>query len=270
VQQRNGSAFILSVSLHIAVLLLLIVSFEFSSQMPVLENINNNSKIISAVAMNMPMTQAEPTPPPPPSKAVEEPKKPQKVVPPKPVPLQKQVELPTQKAIALKKEEHKKQLSQQKAVIEKQLLADLQKQKKKMDKHKALEQAMEKELREQAEKSLQQQLLHEQRRAAGAKSLGIVNKYKALILQAISDRWLVPSGVDKRLSSELLIRLAPGGVVLDVQITRSSGDVSLDRSARDAVFKASPLPVPENTEEFNQFRQFVLKVKPQDIITNNA
>jgi colicin import membrane protein len=64
--------------------------------------------------------------------------------------------------------------------------------------------------------------------------------------------------------------LAPGGVVLDVQVTRSSGDVSLDRSARDAVFKASPLPVPENASEFNQFRQFVLKVKPENIVTTEA
>jgi colicin import membrane protein len=283
-ERRYTPAFIFSILLHISVLLILIVSVEFESKMSVLENVDNNSKIISAVAMNLPVTQAEPAPPPPPPIHHEEPKK-MAAEPPKPKPmpqpskqqvddLQKQLELQTQDAIALKKEEHKKQLAQQKSVIEKQLLADLQKQKKKVDKNKmkqkALEQAMEKELKDQAAKSLEQQFLHEQKRAAGAKSLGVVNKYKALIQQAISDRWLVPSGVDKKLSSELLIRLAPGGLVLDVQITRSSGDVSLDRSARDAVFKASPLPVPADSDEFNQFRQFVLKVKPQNIITNNA
>jgi colicin import membrane protein len=284
VQQRWYSpAFAASVILHVAVLMLLIVSFEFTSQMAVLENINNDSKIISAVAMNLPMKSSEPAPPPV-QKAAPKPK-PVVAAPPKPKPapvppppllaneadqLEKQIE--AEQAIALKKEEHKNDLAQKQAAIEKQLLADLKKQKVKTTKakQKALEQAMEKEIKQQAENALQQQLLHEEKRASGAKSQGIVNKYKALILQAIGERWLVPTGVDKKLYSELLIRVAPGGVVLDVQVTRSSGDVSLDKSARDAVFKASPLPVPEDTAEFNQFRQFVLKVKPENIVTSDA
>jgi colicin import membrane protein len=282
VQQRWYSpAFAASVFLHVGVLLLLVANFEFTSQMAVLENINNDSKVISAVAMNLPVKNSEPAPPPaakaPPKPVVAAPPKPKPapVIPPPPAvadadQLQKQIQI--EQTIALKKEEHKKQVAEQKAMIEKQLLADLKKQKVKTnkDKQKALEQAMEKEIKLQAENALQQQLLHEEKRASGAKSQGIVNKYKALILQAIGERWLVPAGVDKKLSSELLIRLAPGGVVLDVQVTRSSGDVSLDRSARDAVFKASPLPVPDDTTEFNQFRQFVLKVKPENIVTNDA
>jgi colicin import membrane protein len=134
-------------------------------------------------------------------------------------------------------------------------------------KQKSLEQAMEKELKDVAAKSLQQQLYHAQQRASGAKVQGIVDKYKALVLQAISQRWLVPPGTDKNLYAELFIHLAPGGAVLDVQITKSSGLLAFDRSARDAVFKASPLPVPDDTVAFNQFRQFVLKVKPDNIIT---
>jgi colicin import membrane protein len=113
-------------------------------------------------------------------------------------------------------------------------------------------------------------LLNEQKRTSGAKSRGEVNKYKALILQTISQHWLVPSGVDKNLSAELLIRLAPGGTVLDVQVIRSSGSAGLDRSARDAVFKASPLPVPSDSEGFDQFRQFVLKVKPENVIVHDV
>jgi colicin import membrane protein len=64
-----------------------------------------------------------------------------------------------------------------------------------------------------------------------------------------------------------MVRLGPGGVVLDVQTTKTSGDPSLDSSARAAVLKASPLPVPPNANDFEAFRQFVLKVKPENILT---
>jgi colicin import membrane protein len=165
--------------------------------------------------------------------------------------------------------EHKKQLVQKEK--QKKLLAELKKkelQQKKV-KQKAIEQAFAQELKEQAEKSLAKQLLEEEQRTAtaagAAKARGEVNKYKALILQAIGRRWLVPMGADKKLYSQLLIRLAPDGSVMDVQITKSSGDIALDHSARDAVFKASPLPVPSEAVAFDQFRQFVLKVRPENI-----
>ncbi|MCW5584401.1 MAG: cell envelope integrity protein TolA, partial [Gammaproteobacteria bacterium] len=95
---------------------------------------------------------------------------------------------------------------------------------------------------------------------------GQVNKYKALILQAISEHWVIPTQANKHLYCELMIRVAPGGMVLEVQVTRTSGDPSLDSSARAAVLKASPLPVPSDPGVFEAFRQFVLKVKPENIL----
>lgn len=277
-QPRSYSpAFFFSVTLHVVVLLILIVSFEFSSTMQVIENVDNNSKVINAVAVDAPPAPIISQPPPPPAQPkVVKKAPPTPPEPPKPTEqqlqaIQKTQEIEVKKLEAIALNEKKKKLAEQKAVIEKQLLADLKKQvvkdkvKDKAKKEKALEQAMEQEIKEQTAKTLQQQLQKEQTRLAGAKSLGQVNKYTALILQAISQRWLVPQGVDKSLSTKLLIRLAPGGAVLDVQITKSSGNVSLDRSARDAVFKASPLPVPTDGDGFDQFRQFVLKVKPENV-----
>jgi colicin import membrane protein len=267
----------------VIVLTVLIVSFEFNHPMPVVENADKNMNVISAVAM---MTSPTPTPAPTPPKEMPAPPKPsppdvkqeeamkQQQAKQQAIAAEKQkvIEQQKQQAIALKLQ-HKKKLAAQKNLFEKQLLEDLKKQttskpvtnksltkKELAQKQKNLEREMEKELREQTEKS----------RAAGAKVQGEVDKYKALILQAISRRWLVPPGVNKKLYSELLIRLAPGGVVLDVQVTKSSGDVSLDRSARDAVFKASPLPVPGDDLAFDQFRQFVLKVKPENVIMTDA
>jgi colicin import membrane protein len=128
-------------------------------------------------------------------------------------------------------------------------------------------------MKQMAAKSLQQQMLQEQKRVAGVRNQqtqGEVNKYKALILQAISQNWLIPTTADKNLHAELLIRVAPGGMVLDVQIVKGSGDESLDRSARAAVFKSSPLPVPTDAAAFDAFRQFVLKVTPKDVLSGDA
>jgi colicin import membrane protein len=98
------------------------------------------------------------------------------------------------------------------------------------------------------------------------KLAGVVDHYRALILQAIGQNWYVPGMADKTLTAELLIRLAPGGTVLDVEISKSSGDEALDRSARVAVLRSSPLPVPSKPAEFEPFRQFVLKVRPEDVV----
>jgi outer membrane biosynthesis protein TonB len=235
VESKYNASFWISVVLHVLVLLLFIVSFEFSATMPVLEQGNQDIKVISATIASAPPLPSLPEPSPAPS--VAEPK-PQSVQPPPPPPppqpdVQKLQQAQKQQAIAIQKQQaialkllRKKELAKQKAELEKQLLEDVKKQavKEKTQKQKALQQAMEKELKTQAAKELQQQLMGEQRRAGSAKARGEVNKYKALILQAISRRWLVPSGVNRELSSELLIRVAPGGTVLDVQVTHSSGD----------------------------------------------
>ena len=94
---------------------------------------------------------------------------------------------------------------------------------------------------------------------------GKVDIYSALIIQSIQQHWVVPPQ-SKNLKGEIMIRLAPGGSVLDAQVTKSSGDPALDSSARAAVFKASPLPVPKNLNEFEAFRQFVIKFNPKDVL----
>lgn len=101
-------------------------------------------------------------------------------------------------------------------------------------------------------------------RQAGIQA-GIIDKYKALILGAISQEWILPEQVNKSLSSRFTIRLAPNGAVLNVQLTRSSGDAVLDRSAQAAIYKASPLPVPAEPGLFNLFREISLTVRPEHV-----
>jgi colicin import membrane protein len=268
-----------SASAHIIIFLILVLGLDFSTPLAVLENTNKND-IISAVvlgdsAKSRILPQQTPA-----AAAVKkpEPKTSSKPVPPPPQVMKKQAaKNPTvdKEAIALKAAKKQREL------FANDLLADIQKQnkkkqqqtqqqkQKKKQQQKQLQAQFAKTLQQQSEQSLRQQLMNEDIALKGMQSRqaqGEVNKYKALILQAISEQWIVPLQANKKLMCELMIRLAPGGMVLDVQVTKSSGDPSLDSSARAAVLKASPLPVPKDLSMFEPFRQFVLKVKPENIL----
>ncbi len=97
-----------------------------------------------------------------------------------------------------------------------------------------------------------------------ARIAGEVDRYKALIIGAISRQWILPENAQNNLSSQFRIRLAPDGSVLDVTLTRGSGDSVLDHSAQSAIYKASPLPVPTDPDAFNTFRDISLTVRPEN------
>jgi len=120
----------------------------------------------------------------------------------------------------------------------------------------------EEKARKLAEEKAEQERLAAQERARVA---GVVDKYKALILSAIGQQWILPDAVNSNLSSQFKIKLAPSGQVLDVQLLRSSGDPVLDRSAEAAIYKASPLPVPSDAKTFNIFREISLTVRPENV-----
>lgn len=187
-------------------------------------------------------------------------------------------------ALARKKqiEEEKRRLKQLAEEKEKESkrLAELKKQKetlqaqqdairKKQEEEKRLAELNKKKAEQEAEtKRLAAAEREKSAREAAARQAqiaGEVNKYKALIVNAISRQWILPENVDSSLSSQFRIRLAPDGMVLDVHLIRSSGDSVLDRSAQTAIFKASPLPVPTETEAFNLFRDISLTVRPEQV-----
>lgn len=194
-------------------------------------------------------------------------------------------ELAEQKALEAKRiEELKKQ--QQKLVQQQELeakkLAELNKkkadEKAKADKLKA-EQAQAEKLHADKARAEQAKADMERKRQADAAAAqqsaqnaerqariaGEVDKYKALIVNAISRNWILPENADSSMSSQFRIRLAPNGMVLEVTLTRSSGDPLLDRSAQTAIYKSSPLPVPTDAETFNLFRDISLTVRPEQV-----
>lgn len=122
------------------------------------------------------------------------------------------------------------------------------------------------------EKNVQQLLDQEMQSLAkqqinAAHNAATTDKYRHLILQAIAQQWIIPPEMNKHLETKLVVHLAPGGMVLEVIIVKSSGNSVLDRSAQTAVYKASPLPVPKNNGLFQTFRQINLTVRPEGVIT---
>lgn len=189
-----------------------------------------------------------------------------------------QLALAQQKKLALERQ-HLKELAEQKNQQERHL-ADLKQQQLQMQKQQQQQQqeqqrlaeALKKKATEAARAQQEQAALQEKARLAqqaaaaaqrSAQMSGEVNKYKALIIQAISQHWILPERVDRNLFSQFRIRLAPNGTVLEVSLIRSSGDPILDRSAQSAIYKASPLPVPNDQAMFNLFRDISLTVRPE-------
>ncbi len=82
------------------------------------------------------------------------------------------------------------------------------------------------------------------------------------IRNRIRSRANVPDTVTGKPRVEVLIRILPGGEVLDVSVTKHSGNPTYDAAIERGIRSASPLPVPPaNSELFPQFRELRLIVE---------
>lgn len=144
-------------------------------------------------------------------------------------------------------------------------LDSLQKKRKEeaVKKHQALAK------KSQEEKLLEQQLASEQQKLSDAQNqqmMSEIGRYKALILNAIGQKWIMPAHLDKTLSTKLLIALDADGKVLKVSMLKSSGDAVLDRSVISAIWKASPLPMPVDPALLEKFKALRLTVHPEGLL----
>jgi colicin import membrane protein len=158
------------------------------------------------------------------------------------------------KASALKKqqEEQAQKLALQQAAAAKALA---EKQKSELAAEQA---ALQKQL-------LQQQMEGEKQQLLQVKLRGMIDQFRARILEAIRNQWIIPEGADPDSYCIFNIELKPDGVVNRVQLIRSSGNSALDRAAETAIHKASPLPVPKDPAAFATFQKFNLKMTPHEV-----
>ena len=125
----------------------------------------------------------------------------------------------------------------------------------------AKEQAAAEARQREAEQAMQAQIAEEQAQAAATHAL---SQYIPYIQQKIQRNWIRPAGSPPGMSCLILVKLIPGGEVVDARVVRSSGDALFDRSVETAVLKASPLPLPEDPAMFKYFREINFNFNPDN------
>ena len=79
--------------------------------------------------------------------------------------------------------------------------------------------------------------------------------------QAISRNFVPPASSPINLECVVDVRQLPGGTVANVRISRCNGDAAVERAIEAAVYKASPLPAPDNPRIFD--RNLRITFKPE-------
>lgn len=173
-------------------------------------------------------------------------------------------ELAKQRLVA----ERKKKEAEEK---EKQREKEREKEKEKEKQKRAAEEERKKEEKRRqkaAEQTLQEQLAVEekarQQAAFAARAATEIDKYRLLIRQRVSRSWNRPVGVAKGLKCVVSVRLTPTGEVLSANVVRSSGNGLFDRSVENAVYKAAPLPLPEDPALYENFREIEFLFNPEE------
>ena len=109
------------------------------------------------------------------------------------------------------------------------------------------------EAERQAEVNAERQQALAQQSARNSTTLK--NRYAALISEKIGRNFITPLGSNEQRSPGIRIILDDFGNVKNVSIEKSSGDLAYDQSALAAVYKASPLPLPDNKPENTKVRK---------------
>ena len=248
-------AAIYAVSVHVLLIMIMIVSFEWRVRLPQVAEVELWDYI--------PQSNAKPIETPAPEKKVE-------VEPPKPVDKPSKVEeiiksMTSDKAdisLKQKKEEERKKLEDQK---KKDDLKKIQEELLKQDQLAKLQQEL---LQEKPKPSLNR---HEEMKQSNAQEggakLGEMDKYKVLIQRKIQQN------VNKQLCGstpvelQFEIGLMPTGELIgNPKMLKSSGIPVCDESVERAIFQSQPLPVPTDTDLFSKFKNLKLNFRPNEKI----
>ena len=85
---------------------------------------------------------------------------------------------------------------------------------------------------------------------AGAPSPKAANDWAVQLLLAINRKWAVPRDGSRDLAATVQVAINTAGAVRFAGISSSSGNQSYDTSILQAVYRASPLPLPRDARVF--------------------
>jgi len=91
-----------------------------------------------------------------------------------------------------------------------------------------------------------------------------VGRYQDMIRSRIRRNIVMPPDVPPSAVAEFKVTLLPGGMVMDVQLVKTSGSRVYDDAAERAIYKAQPLPLPTDVGLQKLFRELRLTIKPQE------
>jgi colicin import membrane protein len=264
----------LAIGVHAAFFALIIfgVNWQSTPTPPVEAELWDKLPPVKTAQAPKPEPKVEPEPPKPEPPKPEPPKpEPPKPVPPPPKPPEVKPEPPRpDPAIALKAEREKKEKEKREKLerekrerVEKEKLEKKKEDeaKKKREQEELAKKKREDEIRKKAEDVAKAEA-EKVRAAAEAARKSEFDRYVNGIRAKIRGRANVPDTVTGTPEVHVLIKILPGGEVLDITITKRSGNPTYDTAIERGIRSASPLPVPPaNSELFPQFRELNLIIK---------
>lgn len=263
---------LISVGCHVAIILCFVISFEKTKAMLPSQTFEPNKPIVEAVVVNQQAVQKE----------VDRLAKVEKAKIEREKARKREIEKKEKEAIEKREKEEalllelKQKNEQLKKEAEIQRVAKIKREKEekiaKAKAEKLEKEKKEKEAKEAKEAALaEKKKLDEEKKAAEAQAQSQANsraknEYMALIRSILHQNWTKPTGFDLTgLACVVLVDLSETGEVIRVSISSSSGNVTYDRSTEVAVFKSSPLPVPQDPALAREARQFEFTFLPEAV-----
>lgn len=179
------------------------------------------------------------------------------------------------KELALQKEEEEKKKKEQE-LAQKKLEEQRKKEeaeKRRLEEEKKKQEALaqkkrEEEKRKKEEAEKQRRAKEEADRIAAeearvrSEAAALFSQYIGPIRAKVTNSWIRPGTVRPGARAKVLVRVSPQGDVLTATMRQGSGDPIFDRSVINAVYKASPLPIPNDARLYPHYRDFVFNFDP--------
>jgi len=178
-----------------------------------------------------------------------------------------------------KREEDARRLEEQKKLEEQRRAEEerkLEEEAKRLEQEKLKREAEQRERAAAAERERQQQEAQRKQREADeakrraeaatrAAQQKMIDDWKIRIQEKIRSRVVVPANIQGNPEARFEVVLLPGGEVLSATLRKSSGVPAYDAAVERAIMAAQPLPVPGETDLFQEnFRELLLKFRPKD------
>ena len=179
----------------------------------------------------------------------------------------------------LKREDEARRLEEQKKLEEQRRAEEarrLEEEAKRLEQEKAKRETEARERAAAVERERQQQEVQRKQReadearrraeaAARAAQQKMIDDWKIRIQEKIRGRVVVPANIQGNPEARFEVVLLPGGEVLSATLRKSSGVPAYDAAVERAIMAAQPLPVPGETDLFQEnFRELLLKFRPKD------